>query len=121
MVKNILFGLIIAGIIFSFGMPMVVLAEESAFDAEVPDLTEKQVFVMIGKIVDWMFTILVIASVFVILMAAFQFVTGGDNPENLSKARQKLIWAVVGIGLALLAKGIPALIIKVLTPQDGGG
>ncbi|MCP6726970.1 MAG: pilin [Patescibacteria group bacterium] len=113
MIKNILFGLIIAGVIFSFSIPMVVLAQE---DYEVPDLNKNQIFEMIEKIADWMFTILLITSVFVILISAFQFVTGGDNPENLTKARQKLIWAVVGIGLAVAAKGIPTVIISVLNP-----
>lgn len=113
MVKNILFGLIVIGIIFSLGSPMAVLAQE---DVVAPNLTERQIFAMIETIVDWVFTILIITSVFMILISAFQFVTSGDNPEGITKARSRLIWAMVGIGLAVLAKGIPTAINSVLNP-----
>jgi len=112
MIKNVFFGLVVVGIIFSFGTGLV-LADEHPI---VPELTEEQIFEKIGIITDWIFTALVITAVFIILIAAFQFVTGG--PEGIIAARQKLIWAVVGIVLALLAKGIPALIINVLNPQE---
>lgn len=113
MVKNILFGLIVIGIIFSLGSPMAVLAQE---DVVAPNLTEVQIFEMIETIVNWVFTILLITSVFMILIAAFQFVTSGDNPDGITKARSRLIWAIVGIALALFAKSIPNIINSVLNP-----
>ncbi|MBI2641968.1 MAG: hypothetical protein HYW96_00105, partial [Candidatus Wildermuthbacteria bacterium] len=46
--------------------------------------------------------------------AAFQFVTGGGKPEEVSAARQKLIYAVIGIAIALLARALPLVLRNIL-------
>ena len=68
------------------------------------------VLATIAKVANWVFTILIIAAVFVVLIAAFTFVTGGGEPVQVTKARTMLIWAAVGIIVALVAKGFPLLI-----------
>jgi len=69
-----------------------------------------QVVGFINKVGDWFFTILMaVAGVFIIL-AAWTFLTAGGNPDNVTKARQMLIYAAVGIAVGVLAKGIPYLI-----------
>ena len=55
---------------------------------------------------NWVFAIFVVLSIIFVLLAAFQFVTGGGDAKKIEEARQKLIWAAVGIIIALLAKGI---------------
>lgn len=104
--------------VFSFA-GVAIVGAQGAFDPSgqtVPDLDDTELFELFGTIADWIFTVLVVVSVFMILIAAFQFVTGGDNPETLSSARQKIIWAAVGIVIALLARAIPNLIISTLGP-----
>lgn len=59
---------------------------------------------------DWLFVILVIVAVIFIILAGLQFITGGGDPTAISAARTKLIWAAVGIGIALLSRGLPAAI-----------
>jgi len=59
---------------------------------------------------DWLFVILVVVAVIFIVLAGLQFITGGGDPVAVSAARTKLIWAAVGIGIALLARGLPAAI-----------
>ena len=76
--------------------------------------TTAQLLTRITTILNWVFTIFIIVSVFFIIMAAFQFVTAGDNSEAISGARQKLIWSVVGIVVALLARAIPEVIRNIL-------
>ena len=63
---------------------------------------------------DWLFVILVVISVIFIVLAGLQFITGGGDPAAVSMARTKLIWAAVGIGVALLARGLPAAIQNLL-------
>ena len=90
-----------------------VLADVFDTGGTLPDIeSDAELLNKVSTAADWVFTVLLVLSVFAILMAAFQFVTGG--PEGVSEARQKLIWAVVGIGLALLAKGIPTVIVSIL-------
>lgn len=55
---------------------------------------------------NWVFAIFIVLSIIFVLLAAFQFVTAGGQAEKVGEARQKLIWAAVGIMIALLAKGI---------------
>ncbi|MBI2123769.1 MAG: hypothetical protein HYU04_00820 [Candidatus Wildermuthbacteria bacterium] len=59
---------------------------------------------------NWVFAIFVVLSIIFVLLAAFQFVTAGGEAAKVGEARQKLIWAAVGIIVALLAKGIVPVI-----------
>ena len=65
------------------------------------------------------FTALLIAASLFVLLAAFQFVTGADNPEMISQAKDKLIWAAVGIGVALVAKGAAVILKNILLGPSG--
>ena len=76
--------------------------------------TVVQLLVVINKAIDLIFTVLIVFSVIFIITAAFQFVTGGGDPAQVLAARQKLIWAAVGIIVALLARAIPTVIRTVL-------
>lgn len=69
---------------------------------------------LIGIIGNWVFVIFLAASLIFIVLAAFQFVTGGGQPEQISAARQKLIYAAVGIGIALLAGGFDDILRSIL-------
>jgi len=59
---------------------------------------------------NWVFAIFVVLSIIFVLLAAFQFVTGGGDAKKIEEARSKLIWATVGILIALLAKGLVPVI-----------
>lgn len=65
---------------------------------------------IIYVITDWIFFILLIVAGIMILIAAFLFVTGGSNPEQVSRARNMILYAAVGIIVALLAKAVPAFV-----------
>ena len=57
--------------------------------------------------------LLILASpvvVIMILWAAYQFIVSGGNPDKVTKARQTILWAVVGYGILLLASGITKII-----------
>ncbi len=69
---------------------------------------------IILDLTDWLFIILLVISVIMIVLAGLQFITGGGDPAAISAARTKLIWAAVGIGVALLARGLPAAVANLL-------
>lgn len=52
------------------------------------------------------FTILIALSVIILLFSAFLFLTSGGDEEKTGNARKYLTFAVVGVVVALLAKGI---------------
>lgn len=59
---------------------------------------------------DWIFTgFLIFAAIFIVL-AAFQFARGGGDPVQVAAARKNIIFAVIGVIIALLSKGIITVI-----------
>ena len=61
-------------------------------------------------VIKWFYSIIFIIAVFFILMAAFHFVTSKGDPAKTKTARSELMYAVVGIAVALLSYGIVAFI-----------
>ena len=53
-------------------------------------------------------------SVLVIAFAAFLYITAAGNPENTAKAKSFILYAVVGIVVAVLARVIPNVVINFL-------
>jgi len=70
------------------------------------------VFIVLNSLIDWLFYILLIAAIFVIIWSAFLFLTAGNNPENASKARGLIIFAIVAVVIAFLSKAIIFLIAR---------
>lgn len=62
------------------------------------------------SIITWMIWILISVSVIMILYAAFQYVTGGDDAEKISGARKTITWAAVGLVVAFIAKTFPQIV-----------
>jgi len=73
----------------------------------------RNVEALLGKIcnvINLIFTILLIVSVVFIILAAFTYLTGGGDPENVSKASRQILFAVVAVVVATFAKIIPAVV-----------
>jgi hypothetical protein len=49
-----------------------------------------------------------------ILFAAFQILTAGDNPEKLTSAKNMILWTVVGYVIILISWGITSIIQQLL-------
>lgn len=65
--------------------------------------------------------ILFAISVLVFLYSAFLFLTGGGNEETLKTAKQYLVWAIVGLIVALFAFVIPGIVQNVLESNASCG
>ncbi len=50
-----------------------------------------------------------------ILFAAFQILTAGDNPEKLKTGREIILWTCVGYGIILISWGITSIIQQLLS------
>jgi len=49
-----------------------------------------------------------------ILFAAFQILTAGDNPEKIQTAKNIILWTCVGYGIILISWGITSIIAQLL-------
>lgn len=62
--------------------------------------------------INWFFSFIMIIAVFAILYAGLRFMTAGGQPEGVASARRYFAYALVGIVVAFLARGL------VLTTSD---
>ncbi len=76
--------------------------------------TGAQLLAVIDAVTNWIFAGFAALAVVMVIIAAIQFVKDGGNPEKISEARLKLIWAAVGILIALSAKGFVPVIRSIM-------
>jgi hypothetical protein len=74
------------------------------------------IFKILTRIVQYVYTIFFVVAVIFIIIAAFNFLTGGDNPEKIKGAQKQILWAAVAIAIALLSLGAAQIIKNLITP-----
>lgn len=66
------------------------------------------------ELVDWLFTGALILTVIFVLLAAIKYITKGSDPKEVSAAHQMLIWAAIGIAVAIMAAVVPGFVASIL-------
>lgn len=61
---------------------------------------------VIGAVADFITGLAVVVAPLMIVIGGFLFVTAGGDLEQLSKARQLMLWAAIGLGVVLLSRAI---------------
>ena len=64
---------------------------------------------------EWLFAIFLAISVIFLVWGAFEFVTGEGDPEKVSNAKKRLLYAIIGMTLAFLANGADNVLRSILT------
>ena len=88
------------------GLPILALAQTGVQTPPTPITSIEGVFRVINTLINWVFTILLVVAVFFIMMAAFSYLGSAGEPEKVTEAQNKLIYAAVAIGVGLIAKGV---------------
>ena len=109
--KKIILTLILAG---SLVLPVLFVNAQQQPVAEIPELSVVQT---LETIANWIFYILLFVAAIFIVIAGVSFVTAQGDPEKFKKAKDTVLYAVVGIVVALLSRGIVALVNTVLRPM----
>ncbi len=65
---------------------------------------------LIDKIATWLLEIGATISTIIILWSALIFMTSGGNKDKVTQARKTLWYAIIGIVILLVAKGITSII-----------
>ena len=84
-----------------------------------PVETESELQTFMCSIISWFFWIVLVISVIMVLYSAFTYVTAGDNQEKTSKARKTLTYAAIGIAVAIIAAGVPAIVSSIFPNEPG--
>lgn len=58
---------------------------------------------------NWLFYGALVFGVIYILLGAFKYIQSGGNPENVASAQKTILYAVIGLFVAMIAGGIPQL------------
>ena len=66
-------------------------------------------------IFSWLFTAAVLLVIFFVLMAAYRYMTAGDNADQIQTANKTLIYAAIGLAIAILARTVPIMIGALVT------
>lgn len=114
--KKVLTAAVLASFLI---LPAVALGATSQFDnpgEEVPTLLETgdDVLALIDTIGNWIFAILLALAAIFLIVAGFMYVTAAGNEDTLRKSRNMLINSLIGVAIALGAKGLVAVVTSIL-------
>ena len=69
---------------------------------------------LLPTIITWAFGILLVSGVLVLISAGYVLVTAGGNPDRTKQGKRWIAYALVGLSVAVLARGIVALVLKIV-------
>ena len=105
--NKILLSIVLLSVV---AMPMIALAAET-LPAVADTFNVDSLIVIIDNIADFIFTGLLIAATFFIILAAWNYMNAGGETEKLDSARDQIKNALIGIIIAMVAKGL-VLVVK---------
>jgi len=70
----------------------------------------QDLFTLLDNITTFLLTIVAPLAGIMILWAAFQMLTAAGDPGKFTTGKRTIIYAVVGLGLVILSKGITAIV-----------
>ncbi|HOI60237.1 MAG TPA: pilin [Candidatus Pacearchaeota archaeon] len=68
----------------------------------------------IYNITDWAFLIIMVVAVGMIIWGAFTYLTSSGEPNAIAAANKKILFAAIGIVVALLAKAVPGIVLSIV-------
>ena len=74
---------------------------------------------IIASIIQTMFFIIGVLAVIVIIYSGFLFIVASGNPQTIQKAKTSIVYAVVGLVVAIMAYAIVGFVVN--TFQGGSG
>jgi len=100
------FKLLIFLTIISFLIPLTVWGQIT-----IPNPLEYETLQeLVDKLIDFIFAVAIAITPLVLIYAGFLFLTAGGDPQKVNQAKSLIFWALIGLTIVILAKGL----IKVL-------
>jgi len=66
------------------------------------------------NVITYLYGFIIVVVVLMAMISAYMFVTAGGNPEQVTKARNWLMYALIGLAIAVLARGLVTLVLTML-------
>lgn len=64
----------------------------------------------VNYVIDWIYFILLFIVIIFVILGAFNFVTSAGDTEKTTKGKNYILYAMIGLGIALLARAFPAVV-----------
>jgi len=100
-------------LIFGLFFGIVILVAPYAMALEIPNPLGSggsDIPTLIDTIATWLLGIGSTIAVIIVIWAAFLFMTSGGSAEKVTTARKTLLYAIIGLTILLLAKGVTSII-----------
>lgn len=110
LIKNII--ILMNVLTLGAGMPILAAQSPQAENIEINNIND--ILKIINNIATWMYRIILAAAVIVVLIAAFTFLTSGDKPDSIKKAKNQILYAVIGVIIAIIAFSVSAIVANIL-------
>lgn len=113
LIKSVSWGVVLLHLAFVFATPAYAL--NPTFPSNVP--TTVGGFVgLICRVAAWMFTFLIVLSIVFIILAAYNYLTSAGDSEKVRTAHRMIIYTAVAVVVAVIARGVPLIVIGTLLP-----
>jgi len=106
--KKVLIGITLASLT---ALPLLAAAQAAPPETIPADL---DILTILENVVDWLFTILLIVAAIFLVIAAFNFITASGDPEKVASARNFVLYALIGVAVAVAARGLIAFVRMVM-------
>ncbi|MGC9598844.1 MAG: hypothetical protein ABSE18_00450 [Minisyncoccia bacterium] len=116
----------LAAPVLALGLPLVALAFTNPAPGPAPTSPITGISQISGSsgllctIINWLFYLLIILAIIFVFVAAFKYLTAGGDPEKVKSAGSTLLYAVIAVVIALIAKGIPLIVSSFLGGPTSG-
>lgn len=105
--RKIILSSISAGLLL---LPLIVLAQTGGPGIEPPTWGEVDIMIILDRIFDWLFVILLVVAAIFIVLAAYMFVTAQGDADKVKTARDFVLYALIGVLVAFVARGLIYLV-----------
>jgi hypothetical protein len=76
----------------------------------IPEDADFNIWTLLENALNWFFNIVIAIAAIMIVYSGFQYVTASGDTTKTGKALNTLIYALIGIAIALIAKGVIYLV-----------
>ena len=98
-----------------FLLPLIVVKGESTYEPYAPTI-KFDLWALLDQATNWFFGIVIAIAAIMLIAAGFTYVTSGGDSGKMQNALNRVIYALIGVAIALLAKGLIYLICNFLNP-----
>ncbi len=86
-----------------------------------PPQTISGVWDLVCMLFGWLFILIMFAAVVYIILAAYNYLTANGDAKKVEKANHMLLYAVIGVVVAVLARNIPKIAANVVGLNTSSG